>query len=114
MKIKNNKYYKIRHIPTRLFKSEGQNGRFTKEGKIWVGSRLKNHLRLFENYSVRKDLITLAEAIDDAWSSDAWSSDRMGFTPKYHIKDCEIVEIKMFEMVTQDLTKFIEQEMTNG
>lgn len=109
MKIESDKYYRIRHIPTGLYKSEGLNGRFTKEGKMWLGGRLKAHLRLFEDYSVRKGRITLVDAIDDAWTTG-----RMGFGPCHPIAECELIEVEMTEKRKQPVSEFIEEELSHG
>jgi hypothetical protein len=102
VKIENHKFYKIRHIPTGLYKAPGHNGRFNSTGKIWLGARLKTHLRMFEDYAVRQGRAVLVDSIDRDWVRDK---------QQFRLDDCEVVEYVMTETNTQHLREFIETEM---
>ena len=100
MKIKNNKFYFIRHKPTGLIKVGGHNSRFNKTGKLWLGVRIKNHLNMFKNWP--KFSTTIIEGLNYMWR-------RSNFRPE----DCEIIEVEFKEISSQPLIDFIEEEMNN-
>ena len=93
MKISNDKFYKIRHTPTGLYKAKGFNGKFTKHGCIWEGKNVKLFLRQFQLYKVE-----LIESIQKEWST-------------FSINDCEIIEYNMIETQKQKLIYFINKEL---
>lgn len=111
MKIQNDKFYMIRHIPTGLYKTGGNNANFNKTGKIWRGANIKNHLRLFdENYkrsryshwnSERDSPLT--EKIDETWKNGTFSID-----------ECEIIEIDFKINDRQSVREFVETEMEDN
>ena len=98
MKIYANRFYMIRHIPSGLYKTAGENGNFNTTGKIWRGGTVKNHLRMFQKY--RRGLL---ESIDDAWTSDA--------SKNFPLNECEIIECSISEEDDQPLKDFIVEEM---
>lgn len=91
MKIYNNNMYMIKHIPSGLFKLSGQNNKWGKKGKIWKGSAIKNHLRLFSSYTSN-----LKSNIELIWNKK--------------LSDC-IIEMELFEVSNQNLDNFIEEEL---
>ena len=99
MKIKTDKYYMIRHIPSGLLKTGGHNANFNKTCKIWRGSRVKNHLRLFSDGYPQWGK-TLFERINHFWKPSR--------TP---VEECEIIEIDLAPTQTQPLKEFIEEEL---
>ena len=101
MKIKNDMFYLIRHKPSGLLKGSGCNPTFNKTGKLWRGSGVKSHLRLFELGPSSWDN-TLLERLDKLWVDDI------------KVEDCEIVEIELHETQNQSLKDFIEKEMNYG
>lgn len=107
MKILNDKYYKIRHIPTGLFKASGQNGEFTSVGKIWRGGNLKAHLRLFETYAAKRRGTPLWQEIDQVWINGRHNGKRKHFP----IEECEVVELTLTETSSVPLKNFINEEM---
>jgi len=88
----------IRHIPSGLYKTAGENGNFNTTGKIWRGGTVKNHLRMFQKY--RRGLL---ESIDDAWTENDFK--------KFPLNECEIIECSLSEEDNQSLKDFIVEEM---
>ena len=104
MKINNDKFYVIRHKPTGLIKAGGQNANFNKTGKLWLGARVKMHLRQFcDRWSERRygkrDRVTL---INEIWD---------GPYTNFPVDECEIVELELKEIKTHPLRQFVEEEM---
>ena len=99
MKIKSDKFYIIRHLPTGLLKAGGHNANFNKTGKLWRGSRVKNHLRMFHD-GPKKWGETLIERINRIWGQS-----------KMSVEDCVIVEVELTPTQAQPLKDFIEKEM---
>jgi hypothetical protein len=104
MKIRSDRYYKIRHIETGLYKTSGHNGKFNKTGKTWLGATIKRHLAMFEEYTFhRENPKTLCQCVDDKWKND--------FNNKFTIEECEIIELELTETGSQPIKEFIEGEM---
>ena len=108
MKVTNNKFYIIRHIPTGLVKASGHNRRFSKVGKLWLGGRVKTHLRQYLQYARRyyyrglrgeTGPLSLTESMENTWGRT------------YPIDECEVVELEVVETRSQPLRQFIELEM---
>ena len=98
MKISNDKFYKIRHVPTGLYKMEGENNEFNKIGKIWRGSRVIAHLKQFKSSPMRDRKLSISELISFWWK-------------KYPLEECEIIEFQMTETNSQNLKDFIKEEL---
>jgi hypothetical protein len=114
MKIQNDKIYMIRHKPTGLFKAGGNNGNFNKTGKMWLGARIKTHLRMFEeNFDYHrikygtKESDPLIKKIDATWKKGHYTYPGHQFP----IDECEIVEIEFKAVNTQPVREFVEEEM---
>ncbi len=103
MKTDKDKFYVIRHKPTGLMKAGGQNANFNKTGKLWLGARIKMHLRQFDNYynSARLGL-TLIQSIEQIWN---------GPHTNFPVDECEVIELELKETNSQPLREFIEKEM---
>ena len=96
MKIQNDKYYIIRHVPTGLLKVGGQNANFNKVGKIWRGSTIKNHLRMFDYLPGNN----LTKRVNHIWE-------------QLHmpVEECVIIEVELIPTDSQALENFITEEM---
>jgi hypothetical protein len=101
MKIKKYNFYRIQHLPSGLFKNGGHNGKFGKEGKMWMGGRIKSHLRLFDSFvRTRSKADRLLFLLAKAWNN-------------MNLGDCEIIEYELKEVNRQPLEDFVKEEMDN-
>jgi len=99
MKTSNDKFYLIQHLPSGTFKAEGQNGKFSRFGKIWRGGRVKAFLRQFRNYGYRRpEELTLMEKIQEQWGDAS-------------IHNCEIIECELRPIRRKNLADFIREDM---
>lgn len=96
MKLNNDKFYKILHEPSGLFKASGHNSKFNKHGKIWRGSLLKNHLRMFEPY--RRSNEPFLTHLAREWGVDP--------------SNCLIIEYDLAESNCESLSVFVDEEMS--
>ena len=96
------KYYKIIHNPTSLFKASGINGFFNKVGKLWRGQTLKSHLSQFKCFGGNRPL---TENINRLYNVGD------GYKLKFDIDECEVIEYELVARRTIPLKEFIENEM---
>ena len=109
MVIKSEKYYRIRHVPSGLFKANGFNGDFNRVGKLWKGRNLKAHLRQFESYKQKKDGVPLVNQIDKVYHNERMRKQKRSFA----LDDCVIDEFELVPYGSRPLRDFIENEMEN-
>jgi len=95
------KYYKILHKPTGLYKVEGQNATFSKIGKLWFGGRIKSHLKLFKTWNMQP--MPMIESLKKLWAQE-----------EKHVEECVVIEYKLVEVKRQPLREFIEQNDLNS
>lgn len=107
MEIKPEKFYKILHVPSGLFKSNGYNGDFSTVGKVWKGRNLKAHLRQFETYRGKQSGQTLTQEVQQEYVNGKVNYKHKSFD----VDECVVVEFVMIGNKQTPLREFIENEM---
>lgn len=108
MVIKSEKYYKILHVPSGLFKANGYNGEFNRAGKIWKGQHLKAHLRQFQTTNGIRRGEHLVDEINREYTKY-----RRANNTTFPVDECIVIEYEMISQKQTPLRDFIENKMEN-